>query len=93
MPWLYELGMEAYHIAKRGSREQTRKALERFHHAFRMMERGPFMEDLDFDHKTLHMLACEVEHLMLRPPHRDEPEPEKPRSRRKKPAAGEPSGS
>jgi hypothetical protein len=94
MPWLYELGMEAYHTAKRGSREQTRKALERFHRAFDMMERGgPFMEESEFDHKMLHMLRREVEHLMLRPPHHEEPEPEKPPARRKRPPTPPPGAS
>jgi hypothetical protein len=30
MPWLYELGMDAYRTAKTGTRDQTRKAMERF---------------------------------------------------------------
>lgn len=69
--------MEAYRTAKTGSREQTRKAMERFHRAFRMIGHGPFFDDAEFRPEMFHLLEREIEHLMLRPPHR-EPEPKKP---------------
>lgn len=40
IPWLYELGMEEYRVAKNGSHE----ALERLQHALHLTRRGPFMK-------------------------------------------------
>ncbi len=84
MPWLYELGMEAYRIAKKGSHEATREALERFRHAFHMMERGPFLKESDIDREMFHRLEHQLERLVSRPPGGREAAPEKPPSRRKK---------
>lgn len=83
-PWLYELGMEAYRIARRGSFEETRAALKRFHRAFLMMMRGPFLKELDLDPELFHMLEHEIEHLVARPPRGDRAASEKPRSRKTK---------
>lgn len=94
MPWLYELGMEAYRIAREGSFEETREALERFQRAFHMMMRGPFLKESDMDPELFHMLEHEIEHLIARPLRGDRPPSEKPRSSRKKKAApSETSGS
>jgi hypothetical protein len=93
MPWLYELGMEAYRVAKQGSREATRDALERFRHAFHMMARGPFLKESDIDPEMFHMLEHELERLIRRPPRGHEPETEKRSVRRKKlPPPGAPEG-
>lgn len=45
-PWLYELGLEAYHVAKNGNIENTRKALEIFRDAANFTLRGPLAEEL-----------------------------------------------
>src|SRR5258708_25056119 len=84
MPWLYELGMEAYRIAKKGSHDATREALERFRHAFHLMARGPFLKDSGFDPEMFHMMEHDLDRLILRPPRGREPAPEKPPRRRKK---------
>jgi Mn-dependent DtxR family transcriptional regulator len=83
MPWLYELGMEAYRVAKKGSHAATREALQRFDHAFHMMERGPFLKDSDIDREMFHMLEHQLERLVARPPGGRATAPEKPPSRRK----------
>ena len=46
IPWLYELGLEAYHTAKSGSREQTRKALSILRDAAEFATHGPFAEEM-----------------------------------------------
>lgn len=68
MPWLYELGMEAYRTAKEGSFEETRAALERFRRGFHAIERGPFLKEFGIDRELFHMLEHEIEHLVARPP-------------------------
>jgi TIR domain-containing protein len=84
MPWLYELGMDAYRIAQQGSFDQTRAALERFRRAFHMMQRGPFLKDSDLDPELFHMLEHEIDHLVARPPRGDRPASDKPPGRKKK---------
>jgi hypothetical protein len=84
LPWLYELGMEAYRIAQKGSFDQTRAALERFRHGFRMMQCGPFLKESDLDPELFHLLEHEIDHLVARPPRGERPPSDKPRSRKKK---------
>lgn len=88
-PWLYELGMEAYRIAKKGSHEATRHALDRFRHAFHTMARGPFLKDSEIDPEMFHMLDDELERLVLRPPRGGPPEPKPPARRKKLPPPAE----
>ncbi len=45
-PWLYELGLEAYHVAKSGNVELTQKALRTFRDAADFTLRGPLAEEL-----------------------------------------------
>lgn len=45
-PWLYELGLEAYRVAKNGNVEHTRKALEIFRDAAEFTLHGPLAEEL-----------------------------------------------
>lgn len=88
MPWLYELGMEAYRVAKTGSFEATRDALEQFQRGLHMMRRGPFGKEFDFDPEMFHMLEHHLEHLIARPPREYAPDPppsDKVRRRRKAP--------
>lgn len=65
MPWLYELGMEAYRLAKEGKLKESILARKRFVKAAELMRRGPFpMEELGFDPKMMHMAMREMEHLL-----------------------------
>src|SRR5207248_1874414 len=44
IPWLYELGLDAYRTALKGDRSETNKAIERFRRAARDASHGPFTE-------------------------------------------------
>jgi TIR domain len=58
-PWLYELGVEAYRSSAAGNSEKARASKRRFLHAFRMLRRGPFLEE--FGDKETYMLVREIE--------------------------------
>ncbi|MEW5982208.1 MAG: hypothetical protein AB1806_07535 [Acidobacteriota bacterium] len=65
MPWLYELGMEAYRACKAGSMEDARLARRRFQKAAEFLGHGPFpMEEFGFDPRMMHLLVRELEHLV-----------------------------
>jgi hypothetical protein len=82
MPWLYELGMEAYRVSKDGSFGETPEALERFRRGFHVMSRGPFLKDSDIDPELFHMLEHHLERLIARPPREYRPEPKARAARR-----------
>lgn len=66
MPWLYELGMEAYRSASRnGSSAQTKYARRRFQRALEMTLHGPFPpEELGIDSRGFRSLIQEFEFLL-----------------------------
>jgi hypothetical protein len=65
MPWMYELGMEAYRMVKTGTPSDAIAARRRFLKAAELMHRGPFFpEELGFDPKMMHMLMREMDHLL-----------------------------
>jgi hypothetical protein len=64
-PWLYELGVEAYHIAKRGRTPEAKNAIRRFRKVLDFSLRGPFAEELGFHPKELHMMLREMEEFMM----------------------------
>lgn len=69
-PWLYEIGMEAYRVAKAGSSEATHDALRTFRDACEVTMRGPFLDELGLSSKDAHMMFRElpmvVDHYMHR---------------------------
>ena len=70
MPWLYELGLEAYRTARSGKPEEAMAARKRFQKTAELMRRGPFPpEEMGFDPRMMHMLLRELDHVI-------EPEPE-----------------
>jgi len=74
MPWLYELGIEAYRVAKNGTPEEAIAARKRFQKAAELMRRGPFPpEEIGFDPRMMHMMVRELDHMLAVEP---EPEPE-----------------
>lgn len=73
MPWLYELGLEAYRAAKAGLPEEAERVRRIFKRAVELMQRGPFMEEMHMDPHMMHILMREIEHAM---PHEPEPEEE-----------------
>lgn len=77
MPWMYELGIEAYRVARDGTPEEALAARRRFQKAAEMMRHGPFgPEDMGMDPRMAHMahmMIRELDHLLEPEP---EPEPE-----------------
>lgn len=70
VPWMYELGIEAYRMAKDGTPEEATAARKRFQKAGELMHKGPFgSEEMGFDPRMMHMMMREMDHLV-------EPEPE-----------------
>lgn len=89
MPWMYELGLEAYRMARDGTPDEALAARRRFQKAAEMMRRGPFgPEELGMDPRMAHMMMRELDHL-LEPEPKPEPEleavePPAPKPKRKK---------
>ena len=50
-PWLYELGLEAYRVAKRGNVEQTRNSMEAFWDATEFTIQGSLAEEMELGGK------------------------------------------
>jgi len=67
-PWLYELGLDAFHAAKGANRERARDALEAFSRAVEVTVRGPLMEEMGVGSKDLDILMHDfpmmVEHFV-----------------------------
>lgn len=57
IPWLYELGVEAYKTLSLGNEDETRKAYKKFMKALDLIRRGPFIEDMD---RHTYMLIREI---------------------------------
>jgi hypothetical protein len=76
MPWMYELGVEAYRLAREGSLEEALASRKRFQKAAEAMRRGPFgLEEMGVDSRMIHMMLRELDHL-LGGDTEPEPEPE-----------------
>ena len=78
MPWLYELGMEAYRASKAGLSDEAARAMRQFRRAIEVMRHGPLMEEMGMDPKLLHMLIRELEHSTMLQPSPDEEQSAKP---------------
>lgn len=59
-PWLYEIGLYAYHTAKSGNLKETHEALTAFRNAAKATAQGPFMEELGMDSKEIFMMLKEL---------------------------------
>ena len=65
MPWMYELGIEAYRLAKDGNSEEALAARLRFQRAADFMRKGPFgSEEFGFDPHMMHMMVRELDMFM-----------------------------
>ncbi len=63
VPWLYELGMEAYRLSNSGS-QKSRAAIEKFLRAVELARKGPFpMDEFGID-KASHMMLRELEFML-----------------------------
>lgn len=59
-PWLYELGLEAYRAAKSGTSIELKEALRVFRDASEITFHGPFMKEMGFMSKDMHMMMREL---------------------------------
>lgn len=59
-PWLYELGVEAYRVAKLGDFRETREAMRAFRDATEFTVRGPFIKEMGFYSKDARMQLEEL---------------------------------
>ncbi len=89
MPWMYELGVEAYRMSKDGTPEEGHHARRRFQKAAELMQRGPFApEEMGGDPHMIHILLRELDHLLGPGPDHEPPgevlEPTAPKPRKKK---------
>jgi hypothetical protein len=83
MPWLYELGMDAYRAAKSGLPEEAETAMRDFRRAMSFMRHGPFpMEEMGMDPHMMHMLTRELEHSMSSEPQPEEEAKGKPKRKK-----------
>ena len=65
MPWMYELGIEAYRMAKDGTPEEAVTAKRQFQKAAELMRHGPFRsKEFGFDTKMMHMMMHDLDHLL-----------------------------
>jgi hypothetical protein len=65
MPWMYELGIEAYRMAKDGSPEDAVAARRQFQKAAEAMQHGMFRsKEFGFDHKMIRMMMHDMDHLL-----------------------------
>jgi len=62
VPWLYELGLDAYRSIKSGRPKEARASVQRFIEAVNMLRHGPFMEM--FDDKRTYMVIREMLSMM-----------------------------
>ena len=65
LPWIYELGNEAYQMVKNG-RPDASSAMRRFRRAAEMLMHGPMMEEFDFDPRMIDMALHELERYSSR---------------------------
>jgi hypothetical protein len=66
VPWLYEIGVEAYRTTKSGSFEDSIQALKGFQRTVEHTLHGPFMEEFMMSSKEGHMMMQELPHILER---------------------------
>jgi hypothetical protein len=65
IPWLYELGIEAYRQAVAGRSASSRSAMKRFSRAVELTMHGPFfIEELGIDPRMHHRILREITHAL-----------------------------
>ena len=78
LPWLYELGVDAYQQTSQGT-PNAKQARLRVLRALKMLQHGPWMEI--FENKETHMLFLEMQHLVSEFSDMEESEVKRPRSK------------
>jgi hypothetical protein len=65
VPWLYELGMDAYRAVKSGEQAEMEKSLMNLRRSMEMFMHGPWMEEF-IDSRETHMLVREFPRMLER---------------------------
>lgn len=63
LPWLYEIGLEAYRSIKSGSEVDAIRARRKFLEMIEMVMKSPILEELGADRRTIHLLHDTVSFL------------------------------
>ena len=66
MPWLYELGVEVYRVAKQGTAAELHEAAQEFRHAVEYSVHGPLSREFFGRSKEMFMVMEEIEPLLDR---------------------------
>lgn len=66
MPWLYEMGVEVYRIAKQGTSAELKEAEQEFREAIEFSIHGPFGPEFFGRSKEMFMIVEEIEPLLER---------------------------
>jgi len=64
VPWLYEVGVEAYRTTKSGNFKASVEALKGFHRLVEHTLHGPFMEEFMMSSKETHMMMDELPRIL-----------------------------
>ena len=66
MPWLYEMGVEVYKVAKRGSSIELQEAAQEFRQAVNFAVHGPLSHEFLGSSKDMFMIIEEIEPILDR---------------------------
>ena len=66
MPWVYELGVDAYHSARRGNSAEFQRAISDFRRVVEFSIHGPMSRELIGRSKEMFMMMEEIEPLLDR---------------------------
>lgn len=66
MPWLYEMGVEVYRVAKQGNAAELQEAAQEFRHAIEFSIHGPMSREFFGRSKEMFMVMEEIEPLLER---------------------------
>jgi hypothetical protein len=66
LPWLYEMGLEAYRGAKSSNLERAHDALRRFRDAAEATVHGPWLEEMGIGNKEAYMMMRDIPDLIDR---------------------------
>ena len=66
MPWVYEVGVEVYRVAKQGTPSELKEAAHEFRQAVEFSIHGPFAPEFFGRSKEMFMIMEEIEPLLER---------------------------
>ena len=64
MPWLYEMGLEVYRVARRGRGETLQKAVQEFREAVEFVIRGPMAREFFIDGREMSQVESMLSHAL-----------------------------